>query len=157
MKTHTFNGLDDFARRSAHEAAKATRVVGSAAIQEIGKRFHAYAVPITPIGGIFTKDRHPGLMKRSWQMGGGSDLRATLGNTAPYATIIDRGRKRGVTPIGASKIPGFKRKHRKGKANKQAKMMGSKQAPQGITRPVWKRIRGEHDSIVRTAISRAES
>jgi len=65
VKTHVFHGLEDFARRSAHEAAKATRVVGSAAIHEIGKRFHAYAVPITPIDNILTKDRHPNLMKRS--------------------------------------------------------------------------------------------
>lgn len=155
MTTTNFKSLDDFARNGARQAALAGRAIAQSGSAEVAKRAAAYAGPLTPIGGVLTKDRHPGLMKRSWVQSSSTPGITALGNTAPYAGIIDRGRKRGVTPIGAKQRLRSRGK-KKLKPNKQARMLGSKQAPAGITRPLWRRLKKERAAIEAAAARELE-
>lgn len=157
MKTESFGSLRDFAQRAPAKAAKHARGVMVAGAEEIRRRFLAYAQALTPVGGSLGPDRHPGLLKRSWKASGAVTATgvAAIGNAAEHAAIINRGRRRGVTPIG-SKTRVRAAKGKKLKPNKKARMLGSKQAPQGMTRPTWKRIKAEREAITARAIAVAE-
>jgi len=156
-KTLTFRSLKEFADKGGITMEQLSRAVLVAAVGEIGKRWLPYAIAITPVGGILSrrrKDRAPGLMKKSWQYFRNRDGFETLKNYAPHAIIIDRGRKKGVTAKGAVRDAS----HRRGKVNKNARMLGSKQAPIGVTRAVWRRInKVERFDISARAIAVAES
>lgn len=156
-KTLTFRSLEEFAAKAGTTMELLGRAVLVAAVGEIGKRWLPYAIAITPVGGVLsrpTKAHAPGLMKKSWQYFRNRDGFETLKNYAPHAMIIDRGRKKGVTAKGERRDAS----HRRGKVNKAAKMLGSKQAPIGVTRAVWRRInRVERYDISARAIAVAES
>ncbi len=155
--TTTFRSLEEFAAKGGIAMEALSRAVLVAAVGEIGKRWLPYAIAITPVGGILSrrrKDRAPGMMKRSWQYFRSRDGFEQLKNYAPHAAIIDRGRKKGVTAKGAKRDAS----HRKGKVNKDARMLGSKQAPSGVNRVVWRRInKVERFAISARAIALAEA
>lgn len=149
--------LETFGKRAPKVFAALCAAVLANAVDEIGARWFPLAQARTPIGGIFSKrrrDRAPGLLQRSWVRYRNRTGFEKIKNVAPHSVIIDRGRKRGVTPVGQQRD----RSHRKGKPIKTARMLGSVQAPQGMTRPTWKRINGvERPEISRRAIAKAEA
>lgn len=156
-RTFTYRSLEAFAKNASVDMERLSRAVLVESVGEIGRRWLPYAIAITPVGGVLskpTKAHAPGLMKKSWQYFRNRDGFETLKNYAPHGIIIDRGRRRGVTAKGAVRD----RSHRAGKVNKAAKMLGSKQAPIGITRAVWRRInRVERYDISARAIAKAEA
>jgi hypothetical protein len=81
-----------------------------------------------------------------------ADGSRVLINDVSYFTIINRGRRRGFTPRGQQRV-----RRRKGmKVNKAAPMLGSKQAPRGMTRPVVRAIMGARPQLLRRIFDRAE-
>ena len=134
-----------------------SRAVLIEAVSEIGQRWLPYAIAVTPVGGIMshpTKAHAAGEMKRQWRYFRNRSGFETIKNFSPHATIIDRGRKRGVTPIGQAR----KKSHRKQAVHHDAKMLGSKQAPTGITKPVWRYINTTaRPDISAKAIAKAEA
>lgn len=161
----SFFSLADFAAGFPGECSALATTLKRAAGKEIAKRMDVYMREIAPVGGLVfdvdkgriigSRDRHPGLLKSSFRILPGED-RIREENTAPHAMIIDRGRKRGFTPRGQKRVR-LKRSDRKRKGNKQAPMLGSKQAPQGMTRPAFKRVQAEREAIVSRAIDAAEA
>lgn len=156
-RTFTYRSLEAFAKNAGIDVERLSRAVLVESVGEIGRRWLPYAIAITPVGGVLSrrrKDRAPGLMKKSWQYFRNRDGFETLKNYAPHGIIIDRGRKKGVTAKGAVRAAS----HKKGKVNKNARMLGSKQAPIGVTRAVWRRInKVERYDISRRAIDVAEA
>lgn len=152
--------LETFGKRASKVYDQLCRAVLVEAVQEIGRRWLPLAIARTPIGGIMSKarrDRAPGMMQRGWRWKISRAGTKRLSNEAPHALIIDRGRKRGVTPVGAkSRVRA--RRGKKLKPNKSAKWLGSKLAPQGVTRPVWRIInKAQRAEISRIAIRKAEA
>ena len=153
-----------FAASFPEAAAAIVTRIGSAAKKEIAKRELTYLRALTPVGGSLSRDRHPGLMKRSWRTLRPADdtpapaviINETPYIAAPYAAIIDRGRKRGFT------IRGEKRQRRRFKGlklrrkSKGVPMLGSKQAPQGVRKPAYERIVSEGDQIAEIALLAGE-
>src|SRR6188768_893977 len=91
---------------SEHAATIAGTLTGvtSSLLQEIHRETHelakAEAVALTPVGGA--GDKHPGLLKRSWEDVPSNLASAiasleptTLRNAAAHALIINRGRRLG--------------------------------------------------------------
>ncbi len=140
-----FASLSDFARRVPGEVAATSLGLAKAVQAEIARRALPYARAITPVGGVLSRDRHPGQMKGSWN-GGVNVIGGWVATDAPYGAVIDRGRKRGFTKRGEERKR-FKKGEKK-RVNKAAPMLGSKQAPRGILRPVVDRIFAEQDAIV---------
>lgn len=100
----------------------------------ISDRVESLAPPKSPVGS--GRDPHPGLLRDSWQAVPGAEGTPTIvGNTAPHAVIINRGRIHG--PSG--------------------RLLGSSQQPQGIMRPTGAAIRNNHDSLVDEIVARVES
>lgn len=149
IRSRLFADYDDFLRRAPKQALGLMTETRKIMHQELAREVHA----LTPVGSAATKDRRPRRLKRSLKMTPGRPI--TIGDQAsPHAQVIDRGRKRGFTPRGQKRVRG--RKGRKRKVNKLAPMLGSKQAPQGITRPAWRTVQAKHDAIVAKAIAEAE-
>ncbi len=150
----TFIGMDDFAARAPVLFDAMRKELQLAAQAEAFRQIKPLVRAYTPVGGILTKDRHPGQMKTQWverDRTGGTKVVASL---TPYGGIIDRGRKRGVTPRGAKRAKA--KRGEKLKPHKEARMLGSKQARSGITRPAVKTIMDRRESIIRVAIAAAE-
>jgi hypothetical protein len=93
----------------------------------------------SPVGG--DKDKHAGLLKGSWisdppdsAIKAGTE--STMINRAPHMTIINRGRLVGKTTT---------------------RMLGSIQAPRGVTRPSFGELGAKTEAIISEAIAQAES
>lgn len=148
----TFGSLKEFAEKAHITYEELCRELLKAAVHEIGRRWVPLARSLTPV--------RSGLMKKSWRYfqnekgettkgGGGGEGRGEDGyesvkNYAPHAAIIDRGRKRGG-----------KGKGHPWRNSGKARMLGSRQAPRGVTMPVWRRILGQRQEITQDAIQRA--
>lgn len=147
---------ENFSKLAPKIADQLARTVLQQAAWEIQKRWLPYVRAITPIGGALTRDKHPGLAKRSWRVVTVREGVWRLSNLVAHAHILDRGRRHGVTPIGA-KSRARAKKGTKLAPNKRARMLGSVQAPQGMTKPTWRRVgKTERAQISQLAIDRAE-
>lgn len=158
-KVWTF-GLENFPRHAPKVFDRLVAAVLVEARDELALRWLPLAIRLTPIGGIMSKarrDRAPGLMQRSWRWKIGRGGAKQLSNPAPHSFVIDRGRKRGVTPTTSKK----RVRARRGETlatNPRARMLGSVLAPRGVTRPVWARLnKVERAAISKIAIQKAEA
>jgi hypothetical protein len=146
-----FSSLEDFAERGLALAAEQAKKAGEKAKEEVAKRTLAYAVGLAPVGGKVSPDRNPGRLKASLkrvtEYGQGKVV-----SDSPYGGIINRGRKRGITPKGQKRV----RSSEKTKPHAEAKILGSPLAPQGISTPVLKRLNSEREEILRSAIEQTE-
>jgi hypothetical protein len=97
----------------------------------------------SPVGS--GRDPHPGLLKKSWisepnpeSIQAGTE--STVYNFAPHVQVIDRGRLLGKV---SRKRPG-------------TRMLGSLQAPAGISRPAFKNLAKAKDALLSEAIAKAD-
>lgn len=166
MGTVRFSGLDDFAARSPYEAGRVTVAVQGAVVDELFARLTRLLQVMTPVGGVLSeRDRHPGLMKRSWhglaRSANGRQAKITLatglaGKAGAYPAIINAGRKRSkAAGSRAQLLEGFK-KRRSGKAIR-GRWLGSRQAPRGVTGPAWKIVKRQREQIIAAARRKAEA
>lgn len=140
--------------------------------KEIHRQTHAAvrtsAVANSPVGAA--RDKHPGLLARSWEDVPGSiesaieQLQPTkVKNVAAHAGVVAPGRRRTKAPFRARK-PGKKGVGRGRKAKNSAsyyqvragKLIGSEQAPYGIKREVYRDLDAQRDSILTSAIAKVE-
>jgi hypothetical protein len=152
MTDRHYNGLSDFAKRAPQDVGKIARGLSLLVQEEAFLIARPYSRAITPVGGTRGRDRHVGLLKSSWTERGAPGGMMILNNRASYSNIIDRGRKRGVTPRGQKRTS-----HKKGKPHPEARMLGSVQARAGLRRPTVKYVMGAREAIVRKAITRLEA
>lgn len=156
-----FKGLQDFARRFPRMAAEHVRKYGSHTVQILASLGTARLRQTTPVGGVLSRDRHPGQMLRSWRAtaAGGPKSTSVAVNQAPHGQIIDMGRRRAQSWVSikasGKRTWGHRRRDaalRKSKAKRAGKMLGSKLAPRGVTRPMWKWLKSQRDRITRYAL-----
>jgi hypothetical protein len=152
----------------AGELAKIPHALAKEIHRQTHRAVRSSAEANTPVGA--GKDKHPGLLKRSWEDVPGSiesaveQLQPTkVKNVAPHAGVVAPGRRRTKAPYRARK-PGKKGVGRGRKAKdstsyylvKAGKMLGSEQAPFGIKREVYRDLDGQRDSILTSAIAKVE-
>jgi hypothetical protein len=151
--------LGQFAKEFGAVVAEAAKEIASETRDGMARFALPRARAIAPVGGALSKDKNPGRLKRSIRLVPSTRpedpaMVVSEGTDAPHASIIDRGRRRGVTPTGQKRVRA--KKGEKLKPNKQAKMLGSKQAPAGIKRPVVAATMKEAEAIATRAIAKAE-
>jgi hypothetical protein len=148
-------------------------------VQEIHRETHevalATAIALSPVGGA--GDKHPGLLRRSWESDPSNVADAITAleptsviNRAPHALIIDLGRRMGerayTTKAGAGMVmvPTKRRRKdgsvvmRKRRAFRVAKprMLGSEKAPLGVKGPVLRKLSAEREAIFARAAAAVE-
>lgn len=151
--------LADFARTVPGDVAKKTKAVLRGTRDSAAQEGLRYAQAVAPVGGVLSKDKKPGRLKKSIRLVSkkDSDFAARVVSQspdAPHAAIIDRGRKRGVTPKGKKRVRA--REGEKLRPRKDSKMLGSRQAPSGISKVVGKRLLAHMDAFVADAIRKAD-
>jgi hypothetical protein len=147
--------LEEFTVRGPALVGAMAQTLGRVLVRQVGARAGILVKAISPIGGVLTKDRHAGLLKASWSEMV-TDTSVAWRDTAPHAVIINRGRRRGITPIGAGKRVRQPKHGRAIRSHPQARMLGSTQARAGILSPTLKYLRAEIDKLAEKAISAAE-
>jgi hypothetical protein len=142
-----------FGREFPGIAADLQRALARTAKVKLGEAAEAQVKALTPVGG--EKDRHPGMLKASWQRqaSGADSAPEVIGSDAPHARVINRGRKRSKTIKGREK-----RTRRKGaKPVANGKMMGSPLARGGMTRPAVRLIMKRREQITAQIVAAVES
>lgn len=153
--------IEQFAQRFPADAAKAVEELGINLKAEILDWLKAELPARTPVD--------KGEMRAKWQsIPGRPSKPARIGNKAPHAVVIDRGRKPGNAKRGR-KVAAPRLRGKRGRFAQRAvplpfipgsqgaaKMMGSTQAPQGIVEPALRDLEGFVDQVVSAAIAETE-
>lgn len=140
---HDYPSLQSFGQALTEEVISKE---GKTLLGELHKLVHGnletIVVTTSPVGS--GRDKHPGLLKKSWtsappaeSIQAGSE--SVLANSAPHMTIINRGRLMGRV---SRKKPG-------------TRMLGSLQAPAGITKPAFKKLNSLREKLLAEAIQKA--
>lgn len=141
---HDYKDLQSFGQALEEKVLTNT---GKTLLGELHKLVHSaletLVVANSPVGS--GRDKHPGQLKASWSSApavgaitAGSE--STLINTAPHMQVINRGRLMGKV---SRKRPG-------------TRMLGSLQAPKGITKPSFTKLKSMKDGIITEAIAKAD-
>lgn len=148
-----FNDLREFGRLAPDKLAQQAKTLRAAVVSKMADAALPIAKAIAPVGGVTTKDKHPGMLKKSITkiIEGGIPHIVT---DVPHGNIIDRGRRRGVTPKGEKRVRS--KRGQKLKPNKKAKMLGSIQARRGIGRPTRDMLRKNFERYANEAIREIE-
>jgi len=164
-KEFRYSSPQEAKARAAQDVLEHLGRMGGAGTEEAAKRYMVHVLNLAPVGGRLskpTKAHPPGLLKGRTriqaQQGKFSKIYGvTLGGPAKY--IIDRGRKKNVNAY---------RVRRSGKLIKAKgagggytvpagrRMLGSLQAPKGVTRPAWLLLKREEEAIGNVAIRKVE-
>lgn len=151
MTDRVFKGLDEFLARGVKELGAKAAKVSTEVTTQVRDRGLELSKQVAPVGGKLTRDRHPGQLRDSLKPIE-EDGAAKVVSDVPYGGVINRGRKRGITPQGQKRVRA--KRGEKVKPNPKAKMLGSPQAPRGITRPVRQRLAKELPAIVEKAVAK---
>lgn len=158
---YTYKSAAELRSKGPRDAAMEVRRFGSFATPEVADRALAIYRSFTPIGGRLSKPTkaHPaGLAIRSWHKFAipSAEGRAFgIGNRAPYAGILNQGRRRNKSAYRVRIKPG--KVIKKGGVFEMppgSRMLGSKQAPKGILRPAYKRLKMFEQEVTRIAVAK---
>lgn len=140
--------------------------LGGFATTEAADRYFQKVLALAPVGGRLskpTKAHAPGLLKSktrvfSEQAKFSKVYGVSLGGPAKY--IIDRGRKKNINAYRVRRRG--KLLNAKGAGGSYTvpagrRMLGSLQAPKGVTRPAWMLLKREEEAIGKVAIAKAEA
>lgn len=140
--------------------------LGGFGTEEAARRYMQHVLALAPVGGRLskpTKAHPPGLLRSrtrivSEQAKFSKVYAVALGGPAKY--IIDRGRKKNVNAYRVRRSGKLiKAKGAGGSYTVPAgrRMLGSLQAPKGVTRPAWKLLKREEEAVGQYAIRKAEA